>query len=119
MTTRQRAALRAMAKRPETVEAFLGELDAAAGADRRLDAAVAELRKQLSDLSDLEYRTRRLVESMALAFQGSLLVRYGSPAVADAFCAGRLGGDRGAAFGTLPAGVDTGEIIDRARPVPA
>ena len=56
---------------------------------------------------------------MALAFQGSLLVRYGSPAVADAFCAGRLGGDRGAAFGTLPAGVDTGEIIDRARPVPA
>ncbi|MFJ9843020.1 acyl-CoA dehydrogenase family protein [Kitasatospora sp. NPDC101155] len=112
-------ALRAMAKRPETVDAFLGELDAAAGADRRLDAAVAELRKQLSDLTDLEYRIRRLVESMALAFQGSLLVRYGDPAVADAFCATRLGGDHGAAFGTLPPGVDTAAIIDRARPVPA
>ncbi|MFC9326722.1 acyl-CoA dehydrogenase family protein [Kitasatospora sp. NPDC057015] len=112
-------ALRAMAKRPESVEAFLGELDLAAGADRRLDAAVGALRKELTDLSDLEYRTRRLVESMAVAFQGSLLVRYGSPAVADAFCASRLGGDHGGAFGTLPTGLDTGAIIDRALPVPA
>ena len=112
-------ALRAMAKRPESVRAFLGELDLAAGADRRLDAAVARLRKELGDLTDLEYRTRRLVEAMALAFQGSLLVRYGSPAVADAFCASRLGGDHGGAFGTLPPGVDTGAIIGRAMPVPA
>ncbi|MFF7457376.1 acyl-CoA dehydrogenase family protein [Kitasatospora sp. NPDC008115] len=112
-------ALRAMAKHPETVEAFLGELDAAAGADRRLDAAVAGLRKQLTDLDQLEYRTRRLVEAMALAFQGSLLVRHGDPAVADAFCASRLGGDHGAAFGTLPPGPDAAAIIDRARPVPA
>ncbi len=56
---------------------------------------------------------------MALAFQGSLLVRYGDPAVADAFCASRLGGDHGAAFGTLPPGPDVAAIIDRARPVPA
>ncbi|MCX5213181.1 acyl-CoA dehydrogenase family protein [Kitasatospora sp. NBC_00240] len=107
-------ALRAMAKRPESVEAFLGELDLAAGADRRLDTAAADLRKQLSDPTDLEYRTRRLVESMALAFQGSLLVRYGSPAVADAFCASRLGGDHGGAYGTLPAGLDTAAILARA-----
>ena len=112
-------ALRAMAKRPESVRAFLGELDLAAGADRRLDAAVARLRKELGDLTDLEYRTRRLVEAMVLAFQGSLLVRYGNPAVADAFCASRLGGDHGGAFGTLPPGVDTGAIIGRAMPVPA
>ncbi|WP_371496858.1 acyl-CoA dehydrogenase family protein [Kitasatospora sp. NBC_00374] len=109
-------ALRAMARRPETVEAFLGELDLAAGADRRLDAAVATLRKQLGDTAEIEYRTRRLVESMALAFQGSLLVRHGDPAVADAFCASRLGGDHGAAFGTLPTGVDTEAVIGRARP---
>ncbi|WP_030267435.1 acyl-CoA dehydrogenase family protein [Streptomyces sp. NRRL B-24484] len=106
--------LRAMARRPASVEAFLAELDTAAGADRRLDAATAALRKQLGDLTDLEYRTRRLVESMALTLQGSLLVRYGDPAVADAFCASRLGGDRGLAFGTLPAGTDTAAILDRA-----
>ena len=39
---------------------------------------------------------------MALALQGSLLVRYADPAVADAFCASRLDGDWGRAFGTLP-----------------
>ena len=54
---------------------------------------------------------------MALTLQGALLVRHGDPAVADAFCASRLGGDWGRAFGTLPAGVDTGAIIERHRPV--
>ena len=110
-------ALRAMTRSPGTVTALLAELDAAAGADRRLDTATAALRKQLGDPGDpagLEYGTRRLVEQMALALQGSLLVRYGDPAVADAFCASRLGGDHGAAFGTLPAGVDTAAILERA-----
>ncbi|MER5864379.1 acyl-CoA dehydrogenase family protein [Kitasatospora sp. NPDC002040] len=111
-------ALRAMARRPETVEALLTELEAAAGADRRLDAAVAGLRKQLGDTAEIEYRTRRVVEQIALAFQGSLLVRYGDPAVADAFCASRLGGDHGGAFGTLPTGVDTAAVLARAEAVP-
>ncbi|GAA2152958.1 acyl-CoA dehydrogenase family protein [Kitasatospora kazusensis] len=108
-------ALRAMARQPATVEAFFAEVGQAAGADRRLDAGIAELRKQLGDLTELEYRARRLVELMAVTFQGSLLVRYGDPAVADAFCASRLGGDHGGAFGTLPAGVDTEAVLARAR----
>ena len=49
-------------------------------------------------------RARRIVERMALALQGSLLVRHAPAAVADAFCASRLAGDGGLAFGTLPAG---------------
>jgi putative acyl-CoA dehydrogenase len=44
------------------------------------------------------------------------LVRFGHPAVADAYCASRLGGDWGVAFGTLPTGVDTSAILERARP---
>ncbi|WP_181772086.1 acyl-CoA dehydrogenase family protein [Amycolatopsis pittospori] len=107
-------ALRAMAKQPESVAAYFTEVEQAAGADARLDDAVGRLRKELSDLSDIEYRARRLVESMALVLQGSLLVRHGTPAVADAFCASRLGGDWGVAFGTLPSGVDTRAIIGRA-----
>ena len=55
------------------------------------------------DTEQMEMRARRLVERMALALQGSLLVRFGDPAVADAFCATRLDGDWGNAFGTLPA----------------
>ncbi|ANN17765.1 DNA alkylation response protein [Amycolatopsis orientalis] len=107
-------ALRAMAKQPESVAAYFTEVEQAAGADARLDDAVGRLRKELSDLSDIEYRARRLVESMALVLQGSLLVRHGAPAVADAFCASRLGGDWGVAFGTLPSGVDTRAIVARA-----
>jgi putative acyl-CoA dehydrogenase len=106
--------LRAMARQPESVEAFFTEVELAAGADSRLDDAVARIRKELTDLGDVEYRARRLVEQLALVFQGSLLVRHAPTAVADAFCGSRLGGDWGVAFGTLPVGVDTATLIDRA-----
>jgi putative acyl-CoA dehydrogenase len=107
-------ALRAMGRQPESVAAFFAEVEQAAGGDARLDDAVDRVRKELTDLEGIEYRARRLVEAMALVLQGSLLVRHGHPAVADAFCASRFGGDWGIAFGTLPAGVDTGAIIERA-----
>ncbi|MGI8332151.1 acyl-CoA dehydrogenase family protein [Actinomadura scrupuli] len=108
--------LRAMAKEPQAVEAFFTELDAAQGADHRLDEAVQALRAELGDVAGIELRARRIVERMALTLQGSLLVRHGHPAVADAFCASRLGGDWGTAFGTLPAGMDFSAIIERATP---
>jgi putative acyl-CoA dehydrogenase len=107
--------LRGMARSPEALEAFLAEVDEAAGADARLDQFASELRDELGDLDGIESRARRVVEWMALALQGSLLVRYGDEAVADAFCASRLEGDAGRAFGTLPAGVDYRRIVDRHR----
>jgi putative acyl-CoA dehydrogenase len=112
-------ALRALTRQPETAEAFFAELDLAAGADARLDRAIARLRKQVTDPS--EARARYLAEAMALTLQGALLVRHGDPAVADAFAASRLdpdaGGTWGRAFGTLPAGIDTAAIVRRATPV--
>jgi putative acyl-CoA dehydrogenase len=109
-------ALRALAKEPAVLEPFLAEIEAGAGAEPRLDAAIAAVRRELADPEQLESRARRVVERMALALQGSLLVRFGDPAVADAFCASRLSGDWGYAFGTLPAGADLGRIIERHRP---
>ena len=44
------------------------------------------------------------------------IVRHGDPAVADAYCATRLAGDRGRALGTLPRGVPFTQIIERHRP---
>jgi putative acyl-CoA dehydrogenase len=108
--------LRALARNPQSLAAFFSEIDQASGADRRLDAYVADLRNRLSDLTDAELRARRLVERMAIALQGALLVRHGDPAVADAFCASRLAGDSGHAFGTLPASTDFEAIIERHRP---
>jgi putative acyl-CoA dehydrogenase len=107
--------LRAMGREPETIEALFAELDRAAGMDARYDDALAMLRKQLSDLEDLQFRARRIVEQLAMTLQAGLLLRHGDPAVADAFVGSRLGGDWGVAYGTLPVGVDTAAILARAR----
>jgi putative acyl-CoA dehydrogenase len=108
--------LRALSRSPASAEALFAELDEAAGADARLDAFVAGLRSDLGDPESLETRARRVVERMGLALQGSLLVRHAPAAVADAFCAARLDGDAGLAYGTLPAGTDFEAIIERHRP---
>src|SRR6202453_4488726 len=115
------AGLRALTRQPESAEAFFTELDQARGADARLDDAIERLRKDVSDPA--EERARYLAEAMALALQGALLVRYGHPAVADAFVASRLGDDSrgpgaswGHAYGTLPSGTDTAAIVARATP---
>ena len=109
--------LRAMRRDHGSVETFMAEAQAAAGANRRLDQYVAQLGRELADPADIEYRARAVVEKMALALQGSLLVRYGNSAVADAFCASRLAGNSsGLAYGTLPRAVDCAAILKRATP---
>jgi putative acyl-CoA dehydrogenase len=108
--------LRAMSREPESVAAFLAEV-ARAGPDARLDRAVEDLKRELSNPAEIESRARRVVERMALVLQGSLLVRYGDPVVADAFCASRLDGDWGHTFGTLPARMDLASVVERHRPV--
>jgi putative acyl-CoA dehydrogenase len=113
--------LRALRRSPEAVDAWWSEVDLAAGADGHLDAAAARLRKDLVDVDGTgggEAAARRLVERMAIVFCASLLVRHAPAAVADAYCLSRLAGDGSAVFGTLPSGVDTRSIIDRARPTP-
>ena len=107
-------ALRAMATRPECVEVLLDELGSTAGSDARLDAHVEALRSGIGDTSAVEYRARKVAEDISLALQGSLLVRHGHPAVAEAFLATRLGGNWGGAFGTLPVGLDLAPILERA-----
>ncbi|HEV7769672.1 MAG TPA: isovaleryl-CoA dehydrogenase [Solirubrobacterales bacterium] len=106
--------LRAMVKSPASVDAFFAEVLEGAGAEPRLDPYVSALRDEVpGDVATIELRARRIVEKMAIAIQASLLVRYGDPAVADAFCASRLDGDWGRAFGTLPPGTDFSRIIKR------
>jgi putative acyl-CoA dehydrogenase len=109
--------LRALGKSPASFEAFFAELEEGAVAEPRLASFASSLREEVpGDIETIEPRARRVVELMALALQASLLVRYGDPAVADAFCASRLDGDWGYAFGTLPSGADFGSIIERHAP---
>jgi putative acyl-CoA dehydrogenase len=112
--------LRAMVKEPDGLPAFLEECTLAAGADARLDAHLERVRGACSEVfasGNPQFEARRVVEDLALALQGSLLVRSAPPAVADAFCAARLDGAGGRVYGTLPAGVDAAAIVDRALPV--
>jgi putative acyl-CoA dehydrogenase len=102
--------LRALAREPDGLPAFLAECELARGGDARLDAHLDSL--PLADFGDV-WGARRLVEELAVAFQASLLVRHAPPAVADAYCAARLGGG-GRLFGTLPRGVDGAAIVERA-----
>jgi putative acyl-CoA dehydrogenase len=108
--------LRAMARHPRAAQALLEEIDEASAAEPRVHGALTILRAELADLEGIEARARSVVERLALALQASLLVRYGDPAVADAFCASRLDGESGLAFGTLPAGTDFDRIIRRHTP---
>jgi putative acyl-CoA dehydrogenase len=119
--------LRALVSEPAALPAFLAECDEAVGADARLDRHLSALRDRSAALPDhslpaeerlydAQFQARKLVEDLALALQGSLLVRHCPPQVADAFCAARLGTQSGRAYGTLPRGVDARAIIDRALP---
>jgi putative acyl-CoA dehydrogenase len=110
--------LRALQREPVALNAYLREVGEARGADHRLDGAIKNLLTELADLEGIEGRARRLAERLALVLQGALLVRHAPPEVADAFCASRLGGDGGAAFGTLPHTLDLASVVERARPLP-
>ncbi|NVB36990.1 acyl-CoA dehydrogenase family protein [Pseudenhygromyxa sp. WMMC2535] len=106
--------LRAMGREPACVEVMIDELRSATGSDKRYDQFVAGLSDRLTKPVE-QAEARQLCESLGLALQGSLLLRYAPSFVADAFCAGRLEGE-GRCYGTLPAGVDVGALLERGRP---
>ena len=110
--------LRAMTREPESVAAFDAEVNLARGTYPVLDTHLDRMRRELAELArlgpaDAQRRARRAVESMALALEASLLVRFSPAAVADAFVAARLGDDRGFEYGTLPVGTDLQAILAR------
>jgi putative acyl-CoA dehydrogenase len=108
--------LRALSREPAALEAWITEVGAARGEDPHLDRAVDDTLSLLGDVASLEVSARRLAGQMAACLQGSLLVRFGPPEVADAFCASRLGASYHGTFGTL-AGADLASIVERTTPV--
>jgi putative acyl-CoA dehydrogenase len=100
--------LRALRREPRTAEVLLDEIGLAGEA--RLSAAAQRALAETDEGS-----ARRLVERLALALQGSLLVRHAPAAVAAAYLDSRLEGGH-AAYGVLPAGPQLGWIVERHRP---
>ncbi len=108
--------LRAVGREPEVLDVWFAELARNRGADSRLDAAVQSVQGAIADRDQLELRARSVVDHLALTLQASLLVEAGNNAVAEAFIASRLCSPGVNNFGTLPAGLDLGTIVERADP---
>lgn len=110
--------LRALAREPESFDAFDAEVSLAAGTNRVFDAHLASTRALAREVAGMDsvaaaVQARRLVAALALSLEASLLLRTAPHAVADAFAASRLGEDRGALYGELPAGTDLTAILSR------
>jgi putative acyl-CoA dehydrogenase len=107
--------LRAIGRVPNAGEVLHAELNIG---DKRVDAFAARLMARLaaSERSD-EAQARALTRDLVLALQAALLVQHAPAAVSDAFCASRLAGEGGSAFGLLPRGVDARAVVERAGPL--
>lgn len=106
--------LRALTREPETADALFAELDRARGAYAALDKAIDTAKQSLACVT--EPGARRLVETLALALQASLLARHAPTAVADGFIATRLGDAPWRTYGAFEAEIDVGAIVKRAMP---
>jgi putative acyl-CoA dehydrogenase len=84
----------------------------------RLQSVVSRLERELGqrDRHD-ESQARAIVRDLALAMQGALLLQRAPAAVADAFCASRLGDEPGGTFGLLRSG-ELRAVVERAAPLP-
>jgi putative acyl-CoA dehydrogenase len=107
--------LRALGRLPAALDLLAGEV--ALARDPRLDRVVEDARRALREPATAEGSARSVLESLALAVQGSLMKRLSDPAAAEAFVASRMEGTSGArAFGTLALGIDALEaLVQRAR----
>ncbi|HYT15242.1 MAG TPA: DNA alkylation response protein, partial [Burkholderiales bacterium] len=105
--------LRSVEREPDSIEALLAEIGRGGVRSRRGAAAISQM---LKDSGSAESRARRIVEAISVALQASLMEQHASPEAADAFCASRLDGDWGRAFGTLPSTAPCETIFRRAWP---
>lgn len=110
--------LRAMAKEPESFEAFDARMASAAGKHELYDAQLNKTRgfvnQAMKNPAEAPAIARQLIEAMALTMQAQTLIEHASPTVAEAFIRGRLSDGRGFEYGTLPEGVDLETLVSRA-----
>lgn len=104
--------LRTLAREPQAGAQLDARLEAARGADPHFDAALAAHRDRWRG-PVAEGQARFFVENLALLLAGAVLLD-GHPLAAE-WCAARLGGDRGAAYGAA-AGLDAATILGHVWP---
>jgi putative acyl-CoA dehydrogenase len=105
-------ALRSLQKEPASMEVLLEEIGKG---EERVRKQAQSVLAALRDAVTAESQARRVVESLAIALQASLMVRHSSEGAAQAFCSSRIDGNWGRALGTLAPGVPYQEIAERQR----
>jgi len=105
--------LRSVEREPDSVEALFAEIGRGGVRSRRGATAISRM---LKESGSAELQARRIVEAISVALQASLMEQHALPEAADAFCASRLEGDWGRAFGTLPSTAPCEAIIRRTWP---
>jgi len=105
-------ALRSFEREPEGAATLLDEIGRGG---TRLRQTASAIPQSFNRAGEAEFEARRVVETIAVALQASLMERYALPEAADAFCASRLERDGGRAFGTLPPATRCEPILGRAR----
>ncbi len=117
--------LRAVSKEPESLDAFVAEIELARGRSKKLDTYINGIKREIVALKKnaaskepevafaREQSARVLVERLALALQASLMVQQAPKFVSDAFINSRLC-QSGYAFGTLAKTADVRSIVARA-----
>ena len=103
--------LRSIQKEPASLDVLLEEVNSGG---ERVSQGAAPTYRLLKDTIGIELQARRIVESIAIALQASLMARHAAHEAADAFCGSRLAGDWGRAFGTLPSTASCEAIVRRA-----
>jgi putative acyl-CoA dehydrogenase len=103
--------LRTLSRETGARAALDARLDAATGADRAYDAALAAHRARWPGLP-AEAEARWFAERLAILLTAAVLIRGAPAAVADAYVATRVAGARGAVPGAV-AGLDTAAILAR------
>jgi putative acyl-CoA dehydrogenase len=105
--------LRSMNKEPKAIEAVFNELETARNLNDFYDKFLLKLKNEFSDLSNIEFRARRIVEKFALALQANVLLKTAPAFLAEAFCISKLSDNNCLSFGTLPVGVEAEKIVER------
>ncbi len=103
--------VRTLREVPLAGEVLSDALGAVSGEYRRYDAALRAHMGRFPRLPD-EGQARWYADSLATLLTASILIRQAPPAVADAYIATRLTGERGRTTGAI-SGVDTAAILAR------
>ena len=104
--------LRTLQKEPRALIALRREVEAAMGQNHDLDAAATALWRDIAGPLR-EAQARAIAERLCLVLQAALLVSHAPAAIAQVFCASRLGGCHGIGTGTLDASADVDAILLR------